>query len=136
MAGRGYAVFDTVIGRCGIAWGDSGIVAVQLPQAREIETRRRMLRQYPDARELRPSLNAEIAIEAMAALRRGACGRPGDRAKSLCHPGALSSRACRRGRDGWLFHEWRDGLQAPAAVARRRAGQKRPDAVRRAAFGC
>ncbi len=71
MAGRGYAVFDTVIGRCGIAWGDSGIVAVQLPQAREIETRRRMLRQYPDARELRPSLNAEIAIEAMAALLRG-----------------------------------------------------------------
>jgi len=43
---------------------------VQLPEAREIETRRRMLRQYPAARELRPSLNAEIAIEGIAALLR------------------------------------------------------------------
>src|SRR5258707_14322029 len=70
MAGREYAIFDTVIGRCGIAWGGSGILAVQLPEAREIETRRRMLRQYPDARELRPSLNAEIAIEGIAVLLR------------------------------------------------------------------
>jgi methylated-DNA-[protein]-cysteine S-methyltransferase len=70
MAGRGYAIFDTVIGRCGIAWGDGGILAVQLPEAREIETRRRMLRQYSDARELRPSMNAEIAIEAIALLLR------------------------------------------------------------------
>jgi methylated-DNA-[protein]-cysteine S-methyltransferase len=71
MAGRGYSVFDTAIGRCGIAWGDYGIVGVQLPEAREIETRGRMLRQYPDARELAPPLNAEIAIEAMVALLRG-----------------------------------------------------------------
>src|SRR6266850_8298827 len=70
MAGRGYTIFDSTIGRCGIAWGASGIVAVQLPEAREIETRRRMLRQYPDARELRPSRNAEIAIEGIAALLR------------------------------------------------------------------
>jgi methylated-DNA-[protein]-cysteine S-methyltransferase len=70
MAGRGYAIFDTTIGRCGIAWGDQGIVGVQLPEAREIDTRRRMLRQYPDARELHPSVNAEIAIEAIVALLR------------------------------------------------------------------
>jgi methylated-DNA-[protein]-cysteine S-methyltransferase len=67
---RGYTIFDSTIGRCGIAWGASGIVAVQLPEAREIETRRRMLRQYPDARELRPSPNAKIAIEGIAALLR------------------------------------------------------------------
>ena len=71
MAGRGYTIFDSTIGRCGIAWGASGIVAVQLPEAREIDTRRRMLRQYPDARELRPSQNAEIAIDGIAALLRG-----------------------------------------------------------------
>ncbi len=70
MAGRGYTIFDSTIGRCGIAWGASGIVAVQLPEAREIDTRRRMLRQYPDARELRPSRNAEIAIEGISALLR------------------------------------------------------------------
>jgi len=70
MAGRGYTIFDSTIGRCGIAWGASGIFAVQLPEAREIDTRRRMLRQYPDARELHPSRNAEIAIEGIAALLR------------------------------------------------------------------
>src|ERR1700735_3136584 len=72
MAGRGYTVFDTGIGRCGIAWSGYGIVGVQLPEAREIETRGRMLRQYPDTRELRPPLNVEIAIEGIVALLRGA----------------------------------------------------------------
>jgi methylated-DNA-[protein]-cysteine S-methyltransferase len=71
MTGRGYSIFDTGIGRCGIAWGIGGIVGVQLPEAREIETRGRMLRQYPDARELRPPLNVEIAIEGIVALLRG-----------------------------------------------------------------
>jgi methylated-DNA-[protein]-cysteine S-methyltransferase len=71
MSGRGYSIFDTGIGRCGIAWGDFGVVGVQLPEAREIETRGRMLRQYPDAREARPPLNVEIAIEGIVALLRG-----------------------------------------------------------------
>lgn len=71
MSGRGYSIFDTGIGRCGIAWGDGGILGVQLPEAREIETLRRMLREYPDARELRPPLNVEIAIEGITALLRG-----------------------------------------------------------------
>jgi methylated-DNA-[protein]-cysteine S-methyltransferase len=71
MAGRGYTIFDTAIGRCGIAWGDGGIIGVQLPEAREIETRRRLFRLYPEARELRPPLNVEIAIEGITALLRG-----------------------------------------------------------------
>jgi methylated-DNA-[protein]-cysteine S-methyltransferase len=71
MSGRGYTIFDTAIGRCGIAWGDLGILGVQLPEAREIETRRRLFRLYPEARELRPSLNAEIAIEGIVAMLRG-----------------------------------------------------------------
>jgi methylated-DNA-[protein]-cysteine S-methyltransferase len=71
MAGCGYTIFDTAVGRCGIAWGDGGIVGVQLPEEREIETRRRMLRQYPDARELAPPPNVEMAIDGIAALLRG-----------------------------------------------------------------
>ena len=71
MAGRGYSVFDTGIGRCGIVWSDAGVVAVQLPEAREIETRRRLFQLYPEARETRPPLNVEIAIEGMMALLRG-----------------------------------------------------------------
>jgi methylated-DNA-[protein]-cysteine S-methyltransferase len=71
MPGCGYTIFDTAIGRCGIAWGDSGIVGVQLPETREIETRRRLFRLYPKARELRPPPNVEMAIEGIAALLRG-----------------------------------------------------------------
>jgi methylated-DNA-[protein]-cysteine S-methyltransferase len=70
MTGRGFTVFDTAIGRCGIAWSDSGIVGVQLPEAREIETRRRLFQLYPEAREVRPPLNAEFAIEGIVALLR------------------------------------------------------------------
>jgi len=69
--GRGYTIFDTAVGRCGIAWGDSGIIGVQLPETREIETRRRLFRLYPDARELAPPLPVETAIDAIAALLRG-----------------------------------------------------------------
>src|SRR5258706_4298960 len=71
MAGCGYTIFDTAVGRCGIAWGEAGIVGVQLPEAREIETRRRLFRLYPDARELPPPLNVEMAIDGIAALLRG-----------------------------------------------------------------
>ena len=69
--GRGYSIFDTAIGRCGIAWGELGVIGVQLPQAREIETRRRLFQFYPEAREQRPPRNAEIAIEGIVALLRG-----------------------------------------------------------------
>jgi methylated-DNA-[protein]-cysteine S-methyltransferase len=75
MVGRGYAIFDTMIGRCGIAWSDVGIVSVHLPEVREIETRRRLFQLYPHARELRPPLNVEIAIDGIATLLRG---EPGD----------------------------------------------------------
>jgi len=71
MAGRGYTIFDTGIGRCGVAWGYSGVIGVQLPEAREIETRKRLFQLYPDARELRAPMNVEIAIEAISALLRG-----------------------------------------------------------------
>jgi methylated-DNA-[protein]-cysteine S-methyltransferase len=52
MPGRGYFIFDTGLGRCGIAWGDHGILGVQLPEAHGIETRRRLFQLYPDPREL------------------------------------------------------------------------------------
>ena len=71
VAGRGYSIFDTGIGRCGIAWSHAGIVGVQLPEAREIETRRRLFQLYPDAREQRPPADVELAIEGIVALLRG-----------------------------------------------------------------
>ena len=71
MSGHGFTIFDTAVGRCGIAWGHLGVLGVQLPEARELETRRRIYRIYPEAREQRPPLNTEIAIEGIVALLRG-----------------------------------------------------------------
>jgi methylated-DNA-[protein]-cysteine S-methyltransferase len=71
MAGRGYSIFDTGLGRCGIAWGDLGVLGVQLPEAREIDTRKRLFQLYPDARELRPPEDVKMAIEGIVALLRG-----------------------------------------------------------------
>jgi methylated-DNA-[protein]-cysteine S-methyltransferase len=71
MSGRGYTVFDTSVGRCGIAWGELGVLGVQLPEAREIETRRRVFQIFPDTRELRPPPEIQSAIDGIAALLRG-----------------------------------------------------------------
>ena len=71
VMGRNYAIFDTGIGRCGIVWSEAGIVAVQLPEAREIDTRRRLFRLYPEAREMRPPMMVEIAMAGVATLLRG-----------------------------------------------------------------
>ena len=71
MAGRAYSIFDTGLGRCGIAWGDRGVIGVQLPEAREIDTRRRLFQLYPEAREHQPPADVELAIEGIAELLRG-----------------------------------------------------------------
>ncbi|OAE99859.1 cysteine methyltransferase [Bradyrhizobium centrolobii] len=71
MVGRAYAMFDTAIGRCGIVWSNTGVIAVQLPQTREIDTRRRIFQVHPEAREQRPTDNAELAIEGIVALLQG-----------------------------------------------------------------
>lgn len=71
MVGRGYAIFDTTIGRCGIIWSSTGVVAVQLPEAREIDTRRQIFQVDPQAREQAVPLNTELAIEGIVTLLQG-----------------------------------------------------------------
>ncbi len=44
---------------------------MQLPEARELDTRRRLFRLYPEAREMRPPPMIEIAIEGIASALRG-----------------------------------------------------------------
>ncbi len=67
-----FAIFDTAIGRCALAWGPRGILAVQLPEPREAGTRARVLRQHPGAREARPPAPIQHAVDAIVALLRGA----------------------------------------------------------------
>lgn len=40
----GHTLFDTALGRCGVAWGAQGICAVQLPEADDAATRERLLK--------------------------------------------------------------------------------------------
>jgi len=54
MTARGFALFETAIGSCAIAWGRGGIVGVQLPEADEHRTRARIARRYPEALETSP----------------------------------------------------------------------------------
>jgi len=67
----GYTIFDTELGRCGIAWGDRGIAAVELPDADEAATRRRLRRALPDARESAPPPEVAAAIDAIVRLLAG-----------------------------------------------------------------
>ena len=71
MTGIEFAFFDTAIGRSQVAWGDRGIVAVQLPGVSESRTRARILGLFPEAREGSPPAGVESAIAGIAALLRG-----------------------------------------------------------------
>src|SRR5258708_16137861 len=71
MTAHGFALFDTSIGRCGIAWGARGISGVQLPEASEAKTRARLARRYPQARQAPPPGDVRRAIEAIVSLLNG-----------------------------------------------------------------
>jgi O-6-methylguanine DNA methyltransferase len=71
MTAQDFALFDTNIGRCGIAWSARGIAGVQLPEASEAKTRARLTRRYPHAREAPPPADVCHAIDAITSLLRG-----------------------------------------------------------------
>jgi len=71
MTATSFAIFETAIGACGIAWGERGIAAVQLPEANAQKTRARLLRRFPAAREVPPSPEVQRALDGIAALLRG-----------------------------------------------------------------
>ena len=71
MTASGFALFDTAIGRCGIAWGEGGIAGVQLPEAGERETRARMLDRFPAAGEAVPPPEVQHTIDRIVAMLRG-----------------------------------------------------------------
>ena len=71
MMEQGFTLFETDIGPCGIAWGERGVIAVQLPEAAAARTRARLVRRCPDAREAPPPTDVSRAIEGIVALLRG-----------------------------------------------------------------
>jgi methylated-DNA-[protein]-cysteine S-methyltransferase len=67
----GFALFETAIGPCGIAWGERGVVGVQLPESSEARTRARLGRRFPEAPEAPPPPDVQRAIEGILALLAG-----------------------------------------------------------------
>jgi methylated-DNA-[protein]-cysteine S-methyltransferase len=70
MTALGVALFDTALGRCGVAWGERGLVGVQLPEPAGAE-RARLLRRFPDAVETTPPPGVQRAAAGIASLLRG-----------------------------------------------------------------
>lgn len=64
-------MFDTAIGRCGIAWGANGIRGVHLPEATPSATRRRMRVRYPGEGENAAPPAVQRAIDRIVTLLRG-----------------------------------------------------------------
>jgi methylated-DNA-[protein]-cysteine S-methyltransferase len=71
MTEQNFALFDTAIGRCGIAWNARGLIGIQLPHTDETATRRRMRQRYPNGREAPPPGDVQLAIDGIVALLRG-----------------------------------------------------------------
>ena len=70
MTVDGYALFDTAIGRCGIAWNDGRIAAVQLPERDHATTLVRLRRRAPPP-ERTPPPPIQDVIDRVVALLDG-----------------------------------------------------------------
>src|SRR5258708_21211806 len=68
---QGFALFETPIGACGIAWGPRGIMGLQLPESTAQGTRTRMQRRWAGAIETPPPAGVQRAIDRVLALLAG-----------------------------------------------------------------
>jgi methylated-DNA-[protein]-cysteine S-methyltransferase len=75
MTAPHFALFETAIGLCGIAWGEHGVCGVQLPEANAEATRARLRRRFASAGEKPPTETVQQTIDRIAALL---AGRPSD----------------------------------------------------------
>lgn len=66
-----YALFETVIGHAGIAWGDRGLVGVHLPEHEPQIARQSFLRRFPKASEAPVPSEYAKTVEDIRALMRG-----------------------------------------------------------------
>lgn len=71
MSAQGFALFDSAVGRCGIAWNERGIVGVQLPERHEHATRARLQRRFPGTAETLLPAHIGRVTDAIADLLRG-----------------------------------------------------------------
>ena len=72
MSPQGFALFDTPIGPCGVAWNKNGIAGMQLPAADADRTRAHVRKRWPAAVEAPPPPGVQRAIERVLSLLGGA----------------------------------------------------------------
>jgi methylated-DNA-[protein]-cysteine S-methyltransferase len=72
MAKACFSQFATPIGICAIAWGESGIVAVQLPGANETSAMGRLHRLFPDGAPAEAPPDIAATVDRIAAFLGGA----------------------------------------------------------------
>jgi methylated-DNA-[protein]-cysteine S-methyltransferase len=66
-----YTLFDTAIGRCGIAWNDAGVFAVRLPYTSDEKMRAHLRSMCGDLDEALPPPHIRRAIDAITSLMDG-----------------------------------------------------------------
>ena len=71
MSAQGFAIFDTALGACGLAWGERGVMRVLLPDGSEGKIRSRLKRQFPNAAEASPPPHIATLIDDIVALMNG-----------------------------------------------------------------
>ena len=71
MIDLGFQLFATAIGDCGVVWSGRGIAGVQLPEKSERQTRARIARRFPEAREAAPPPHVARAVADIVALLAG-----------------------------------------------------------------
>jgi methylated-DNA-[protein]-cysteine S-methyltransferase len=70
-AALGFCLFPTAIGDCALAWGESALACVQLPEASDAATRARMARRFPGLTEAEPPAFAQAALRRIQGLLAG-----------------------------------------------------------------
>lgn len=71
MSSIGIRLFDSAIGPIGIAWGQRGIVGLQLAEGSEEATRKRLARRHPESTAASPPPAVESVIQAVGTLLSG-----------------------------------------------------------------
>jgi methylated-DNA-[protein]-cysteine S-methyltransferase len=71
MTATSFALFDTAMGACGIAWGERGTTGVWLPEKNASDLRRRIARRLPGAREVALTEDIRPTVDGIVALLAG-----------------------------------------------------------------
>jgi methylated-DNA-[protein]-cysteine S-methyltransferase len=66
-----FALFDTPVGACALAWNERGLVGVLLPEASAEATRAHARRRFADAQEAAPTPEVQCVIERIRGLLAG-----------------------------------------------------------------